>query len=513
MFCAISGQAPLEPVVSKHTGLLFERKLITELIANNGALCPVTSTPLTPEDLIPLRTNPAVKPRAPTSSSIPSMLGALQDEWDSLALETFSLRKQLYAVRQELSHALYQHDAAVRTIARLLKERDERSSATVQAAQPHVAPKSKRGADDDNAEDAGKRARVTDVAPELPDDVRASLEAKAQQLQSARKKRPVPPGTPSAADVGRAYGPLSPWALVGAGDGEAVAAVDADSASVLLVGTKGAAAVVDGTSGSASATYTQVGGTGGDVTSACMLSSGSFVVASADGAVRMFQPGSETASATASPLGDGAHLEVAAHVATSGHYLLAASSSGGWVTLDTTAGLRSVSASAAAARKKGDAIPCITSHPDGLLFATASSRDDSVCIYDIKAGKAVTTLAEGADGGTVSMSFCENGYFFAAGGVHGVRVFDLRKMRILATCSPEGNGRCGAVRFDKYGGLLSAAWGGGVVSIYESKKDFPRTWCSEASSSAGAARAVSFNANATRVVAGWEAGGLTVFGM
>lgn len=128
MFCSISGEVPQEPVVSIKSGHIFERKLIEKYIAETG-VCPVTKQQLSASDLIPLNvSNPVIRPRPPTATSIPSLISIFQNEWDALMLETYSLKTQLDMTRKELSHALYQYDAACRVIAKLLKEKGELDS-------------------------------------------------------------------------------------------------------------------------------------------------------------------------------------------------------------------------------------------------------------------------------------------------------------------------------------------------------------------------------------------------
>lgn len=124
----VSGEAPEEPVVSKKTGTVFEKRLIEKYIEENGK-DPITGDELDPEDLLPIQSARVVRPRAPNLTSIPALLSTFQNEWDALALETFKLKQQLSQTRDELANALYQHDAAVRVIARVTRERDEARAA------------------------------------------------------------------------------------------------------------------------------------------------------------------------------------------------------------------------------------------------------------------------------------------------------------------------------------------------------------------------------------------------
>jgi pre-mRNA-processing factor 19 len=102
--------------------------LIEKYIEENGK-DPVSGQDLTLDDLLPIQSARVVRPRPPTLTSIPALLSTFQNEWDALALETYNLKEQLTRTREELATALYQHDAAIRVIARLTRERDEARNA------------------------------------------------------------------------------------------------------------------------------------------------------------------------------------------------------------------------------------------------------------------------------------------------------------------------------------------------------------------------------------------------
>ncbi|CAH2354257.1 pre-mRNA-processing factor 19 [[Candida] railenensis] len=130
MNCALSGEIASDPVISPRSGAIFERLLVEKYVSSSGT-DPITDEPLSVDDLIPVNVQSAkyVAPKPPAFNSIPSMLSTFQNEWDSLALEVFTLRKQLHKSREELSAALYHQDAAVRVAARAIKERDEAKQA------------------------------------------------------------------------------------------------------------------------------------------------------------------------------------------------------------------------------------------------------------------------------------------------------------------------------------------------------------------------------------------------
>jgi len=132
--CAISGE-PLtsenaDEVVVTPSGYLCLKRLILAKLTENGGMDPFSDSgrPLSEDDLVALQFSKNRPNMPPPPSSVSTFSGTLQQlgkEYDAVVLELFDTRKALQETRQELSHALYQNDAAIRVVARLSQERDQ----------------------------------------------------------------------------------------------------------------------------------------------------------------------------------------------------------------------------------------------------------------------------------------------------------------------------------------------------------------------------------------------------
>lgn len=120
--CSISGAPLVNGVVSTKTGHLYEKSIILHYIAVQGK-CPHTGIQLSAQDLVEII--PSSTYVLPAQSSLPLLAEKLQNELDSLILETHLLKQSLRERREELAVSLYRQDASIRVISRLKDERDE----------------------------------------------------------------------------------------------------------------------------------------------------------------------------------------------------------------------------------------------------------------------------------------------------------------------------------------------------------------------------------------------------
>ncbi|KAJ1605950.1 PRP19 non-snRNP sliceosome component required for DNA repair [Cryptosporidium canis] len=185
LVCSISGATPEDPVITK-TGYVFERRLIEEYIRCNNS-CPITKGELSLDDLIPIKSAGGLKPRLIKNTSIPGILDSLRTEWDAMAMEMFQLRSELEQTKAQLTHSLYQHDAACRVIARITREKDQAISrlAEIQAS-----------ICEDNSDTlpsgGGKRVKTQGSFVDIPKDVEDLLTGYSERMRPIRKKQSFP---------------------------------------------------------------------------------------------------------------------------------------------------------------------------------------------------------------------------------------------------------------------------------------------------------------------------------
>ncbi|KAA8652711.1 hypothetical protein EYZ11_008291 [Aspergillus tanneri] len=474
MLCAISGEAPQVPVVSPKSGSVFEKRLIEAYIAENGK-DPVNGEELSTGDLIEVKSQRVVKPRPPTLTSIPSLLNVFQEEWDALALEAYTLQQTLAQTRQELSTALYQHDAAVRVIARLTKERDEArdalSKVTIGASRTGAA--------------AAEAMQVDSTG--LPEAVLARIESTQATLSKTRRKRPIPEGWATSEAIS-AYQPSASSEPLCPG-GRALS-VNATGDLALVGGADGAVGIY-------SLSQKQVLQTlhaNGPVTDAVWAGE-KAVVASSTGAVKVFENGSEVASfnshaGAATALAVHATGDIVASVGADKSYVL--------YDLSTTSVVTQIFSDAS--------LLSVHFHPDGHLIA-AGGVDGQIKIFDVKTGVAAANFAMSS--AVKCLFFSENGTFLAAVADKStaVSVWDLRssqEVKVLDT----GN-QIDSLNWDYTGQFLLTGGPSGLTVQQYSKA--AKDW-SEPLRSAVPAVAVGWGVTAQRIVALNSEGAITVLG-
>ncbi|RMD41974.1 hypothetical protein DV735_g3165, partial [Chaetothyriales sp. CBS 134920] len=455
MLCAISGEAPQVPVVSVKSGVLtgrtagdevntankeagnvYEKRLIEAYISENGTE-PTSGEALTTEDLIDLKTAKVVRPRPPTLTSIPALLSVFQQEWDALALESYTLRQSLAQTRQDLSNALYQNDAAVRVIARLTKERDELRNALseVQVSAP--------------ATNGGGDAMHVDPTP-LSDNIKAKIERSQESLSKTRRKRPVPEEWATGDQISAFATKTASPPLVKGGTS---VSVHKDGDLVLVGGVQGAADVYSLSQNKAVQTLSSGDGAITDT----LWAGDRPVVSSSTGKVVVFSPQSdaELASFTSHT---GSVTGIALHP--SGEILASVGEDGSYWLYDLVE-LRPLTQ--VSSRSK---FSCGQFHPDGHLLA-AGSEDGKILIYDVKSGAQAAVFEVGA--ALQQILFSENGIWLAAlvRGSHTISIWDIRKAAEIKRV--ETGGVIESLDWDYTGQFLAAAGPGGVTVAQYSK--------------------------------------------
>ncbi|CAD6187921.1 unnamed protein product [Caenorhabditis auriculariae] len=449
--CSISGEATEEPVVSPSSGHIFDRRLIVKYITENGT-DPISGNALSEDQLIGLKSGDGGSaPRNVSATSIPSLLKMLQDEWDTVMLNSFSLRQQLQVARQELSHALYQHDAACRVIARLSKELTAAREA-LSTLKPHTASKEKDVSMevDENAEEAHG----------ISEAIIKSLEEKSKSLTAERKSRGknLPSGLASQEDFSNFKQKAAHTGIHSTGT-PGITSLDVKGSLALTGGADKTVVLYNFEKEEIVQTFK---GHTKKINAVVLHPDGKTAVsASSDSQIRVWSS-KESAATAVIDVHQGAVTDISLNA--TGNYILSASDDAHWAFSDINTGKSLCKVPSDSESQV--AMFCIEFHPDGLIFGTGTA-DSVVKIWDLKSQTNAANFP-GHTSAVRSICFSENGYYLATGSEDGeVKLWDLRKLKNLKTLSTQGSQPINDISFDMTGTYL--AIGGQNVQLLHVK--------------------------------------------
>lgn len=460
LICSISGEVAEHPCISHVSGCIFERRLLEKYIQEHG-VDPINNEPITPDQITEIKSSAVIRPKPPSATSIPAILKSLQDEWDACMLSSYTLRQQLQTTRQELAHALYQHDAACRVIARLTKEataaREALATLKPQAGIIHDIPT------------APVQPMVVDLKVEedgepigLSEDVIQKLLDKAGVLTSERKKRGkrVPEDLASSDDI-RNFQQVASHPGLHSASVPGILCLDlcaSDNNRVITGGADKTAVVFDKATEQVISTLK---GHSRKVTHAIYhpVEDVAFTC-SPDSTIRIWSVQNGKCSTIIR-----AHKEnvtgISLHAL--GDYLLSCSEDQHWAFSD----IRTGKTLCKVTDEVGSALTCAQFHPDGLIFGTGT-RDSQIKIWDLKERANVANFP-GHSGPITDIAFSENGYYLATAADDAmVKLWDLRKLKNFKTLTMDDRYEIKSLTFDKSGTYLAVA--GTDIQVYLCKQ-------------------------------------------
>ena len=411
---------------------------------------PMTGDTLTTSDLVAVQASSITRPLDVSNMTIPGLLGTLQNEWDEVMLEMFSLKQNLDTTRRELSQALYQHDAACRVIARLMRERDEaRALLTGGGGNGNMASES-TAMDTEDGDGSGWDSILVEMS-----EMNVALQAERKQKKGSKDFKPAEDTTNiciqntftanKKANLQSTHYNEANSKFVCGGDDGTICGLSSDGKSIFKVSNAH----------------------DNPITSIAWLSEFSFV--SCDGAsIKTWSRGegkkeSYSNDATIDTSSYGPKV-VGMHAHPSNKYVFTCHENGQWncFSLGSQECVHSF-------QTKSDASTSDL-HPDGMLLGIGTN-EGKVLVCDIKLRDTSGIVVVGEDSVPITCcKFSSNGYHLATLNASGVcRVWDLRKMKCLHTSATSGDMTGGALAFDHIGQYIAFSTANKTIEVHTVK--------------------------------------------
>ncbi|CAF0827949.1 unnamed protein product [Adineta steineri] len=468
LICSLSNEVPEQPVLSPVSGCIYEKRLIIKYL-HEASTDPINGQPLTEEQLIDVKVTPLGKPKPPSATSIPAILKMLQDEWDGTMLHSFTLRQQLQTARQELSHVMYQHDAACRVIARLNKEvtaaREALATLKPQAGINQSIPTQFANDQPMQTSYHGTAADISQgsAAEGMTDEIIQKLQDKASVLTQLRKQRGkrVPEGLTTVDEMRNFRCSATHTALHSAGTPGILALdISPKNPSIILTGGNDRQAVVFNRD--SEQVVATLKGHQKKVTHVIHhFDEEIAITGSADSSIRVWHIPSaqclKVLKAHDTPI-TGLSLHP------TGDYVLSSASDTLWALSDLRTG-KLITKVQDTTSQKG--LTCAQFHPDGIIFGVGT-QESVIKIWDLKECNNVADFP-GHAGGINTIAFSENGYYLATAAEDAsIKLWDLRKLKNFKTITLEDRYEIRDLVFDQSGMYLGVA--GTDVRVYQAKQ-------------------------------------------